>query len=187
MKRRSSFLSMTFVVLVFLIVSGCKKNDSSDDNQDNATYTVGQSYGGGIVFYVDGTGSHGLVAATSDQSTSCTWGCMGTNVPVAEDSTVGAGQANTSAIVSTCTSAGIAARICNDLTLNGYSDWFLPSKFELSLMYAQKSTITGFTNFGYWSSTQHGNGTAWVYYFNNGTSATANKSDAYRVRAIRAI
>jgi hypothetical protein len=30
---------------------------------------VGESYGGGIVFYVDAKGQHGLVAALSDQST----------------------------------------------------------------------------------------------------------------------
>ncbi len=29
---------------------------------------IGQSYQGGIVFYIDGTGHHGLIAATSDQS-----------------------------------------------------------------------------------------------------------------------
>jgi hypothetical protein len=192
MKRGICISSIAVSVLMLVLAFGCNKNDSNDDSDDTDTtaaplYTVGQSTGGGVVFYVDGTGNHGLVAATSDQSTSCTWGCMGTQISGAVDSVVGCGQTNTTAIITTCTAAGIAAKICSDLTLNSYSDWFLPSKLELALMYAQKSVIGGFSTYGYWSSTQFGNGTAWVQYFSNGSKSTANKGDAYRVRAIRAI
>jgi hypothetical protein len=151
-----------------------------------ATFTIGQDTLGGIVFYINGTGQHGLIAATSDQSASCQWGCMATTIPGANDSAVGTGQANTTAIVGTCTTTGIAAQICNALVTGGYSDWFLPSKLELSLMYTNKTAIGGFTTYGYWSSTQHGSGTAWVEYFSNGLKATANKNDAYHLRAVRA-
>lgn len=176
------YLFLIAVILLFLsIANSCKKKDSDD----SAQYTVGQSYGGGIVFYVDGTGTHGLIASTTDQSNTCVWGCVGTAVAVAEDSTVGAGQANTTAIVNTCTTMGIAAKVCNDLVLGGFSDWYLPSKLELELMYEQKAAIGGFTQYGYWSSTEHGNGTAWVEYFNTGTKATTMKSDGCHVRAIR--
>ena len=41
-------------------------------------YIIGQSYGGGIIFYIDGTGQHGLISATTDQSTGAPWGCSGT-------------------------------------------------------------------------------------------------------------
>ena len=34
----------------------------------NTTHTIGDSYGGGIVFYVYDGGQHGLIAATTDQS-----------------------------------------------------------------------------------------------------------------------
>mgnify|MGYP000362534882 CR=1 FL=1 len=41
----------------------CKKeNNSSEDN----SIQVGQTFGGGIIFYVDGSGKHGLVAASED-------------------------------------------------------------------------------------------------------------------------
>ncbi|MEI8102393.1 MAG: DUF1566 domain-containing protein [Chlorobium sp.] len=35
--------------------------------------TVGEKYGGGVVFYVDGTGEHGLIAAPIDYSTEMDW------------------------------------------------------------------------------------------------------------------
>ncbi|MEI7989244.1 MAG: hypothetical protein WCI88_09395, partial [Chloroflexota bacterium] len=36
--------------------------------------SIGLNYCGGIIFYIDGTGQHGLIAATSNQSGGA-WGC----------------------------------------------------------------------------------------------------------------
>ena len=41
-------------------------NGSSWETFAVATHFIGESYGGGIVFWVDATGQHGLIAATSD-------------------------------------------------------------------------------------------------------------------------
>jgi hypothetical protein len=82
------------------------------------TYTIGQAYGGGIIFYLDGTGLHGLISAPSDQGFAI-WGCFGTLIG-GTGAGIGTGQANTTIIVNGCNTAGIAARICNDLVLNGY-------------------------------------------------------------------
>jgi len=61
-----------------------------------------------------------------------------------------------------------AAKICYDLVLNGYDDWFLPSKDELNLMYEQKGVIGGFAGAYYWSSSEYFLNYAWSQYFYNG-------------------
>jgi hypothetical protein len=144
-----------------------------------------QPYQGGIIFYIDGTGLHGLIAATADQSTTVSWGCNGTTIG-GTSTAIGKGQANTTTIVNSCSTAGIAARICNDLVLNGYDDWFLPSKDELNLMYVQQTTIGGFTGPFYWSSSEYNSSHAWGQNFINGLPKSNNKSDVDYVRAVRA-
>ncbi len=147
--------------------------------------TIGMSFGGGIIFYIDGTGLHGLISATTDQSTSAQWGCYGTAIG-GTSTAIGTGQANTTAIVNGCSTAGIAARICNDLSLNGYDDWFLPSKDELNQMYAQKTAIGGFTNNLYWSSSEDSSNDAWGQGFGSGSQVNVSKNNYGYMRAVRA-
>jgi len=116
-------------------------------------YYIGQAYAGGIIFYVDSTGQHGLVAAPTDQSSDAEWGCYGTSIP-GTSSAIGTGAANTTLIVNGCSETGIAARICDDLVLNGYDDWFLPSDDEMSWMWYYRSIIGGFAYNDYWTSTE---------------------------------
>jgi hypothetical protein len=154
-------------------------------NINPTSFYIGQSYGGGIIFYIDGTGQHGLISATSDQSTTVQWGCYGTTIG-GTGTAIGTGQANTSAIVNGCTMAGIAARICNDLVLNGYDDWFLPSKDELHQMNLQKSVIGGFVGSFYWSSSEGDANGAWMERFFFDIQANIYKTATCLVRAVRA-
>ena len=127
-------------------------------------FTIGQSYGGGIIFYIDGSGQHGLIAAQADQSTNATWANYGYFIP-GTSIAFGTGQANTNAIVAGCGTPGIAARICDDLILNGYSDWFLPSKDELDQMYVHREIIGGFAGEPYWSSSGQDAVSSWIIRF----------------------
>jgi hypothetical protein len=149
------------------------------------SFAIGQTYGGGVIFWLDGTGQHGLISATSNQSTSAEWGCYGTTIGGTSTS-IGTGQANTTAIVNGCSTAGIAARICNDLVLNGYDDWFLPSKDELNQMYVQRTLIGGFTSAYHWSSSGFYANDAWAQYFGSGLQSYLNKGFGNFVRAVRA-
>lgn len=150
-------------------------------------FAIGQNYAGGIIFYIDGTWLHGLIAAASDQSigTGALWGCDGTSIP-GTSTTIGTGQANTTAIINGCGTAGIAARICDDLVLNGFTDWFLPSKDELNQIYLQRNVIGGFGNNYYWSSSEYDATMAWDQNFSSGSQYFGGKSNAAHVRAVRA-
>lgn len=144
---------------------------------------VGSFYQGGVVFYVDGNG-HGLIAATNDQSIGALWGCEGTSMTTLN--IVGTGLVNTETIYVSCPDANIAARICYDVDINGYTDWYLPSKDELDLIYQNQAAIGGFNNGLYWSSSQATPTTAHYKNFSNGTSSSNFKEGYfYRVRAIR--
>lgn len=174
-------------VLVTIITS-CKKKEEPATNTTTATtstLTIGKNYGGGVIFYLDNVGQHGLVAAGSDQSTGVEWGCDGVSIIGAQGTTVGTGDGNTMAIVAGCSTAFIAARICDDLILNGYSDWFLPSKDELNLMYEQKNVIGGFSLSDYWSSSDIDNNDAWAQIFADGTQVNSAKTSTGWVRSVR--
>jgi len=85
-----------------------------------------------------------------------------------------------------CNEAGIAARLCGDLVLGGYSDWYLPSKDELNQLYINKVAIGGFASNGYWSSTEANNLNAWEQRFNSWMLNNSSKDWNLFVRAVRA-
>ncbi len=159
--------------------------------QENFTTTAvlvtGINYEGGIIFYLDSTGMHGLVCANNDQATMAIWGCQGTIIPGANGTAIGTGLQNTLDILGTCTTSGIAADICDSLVLNGYGDWFLPSKEELKLMYTnlKSNGIGSFSNAPYWSSTEMTSAFAWEVIFNGGFTQGTGKNNNASVRAVR--
>jgi hypothetical protein len=158
-------------------------------------YSVGDTGpGGGIVFYDAGsTLSWGryleaAVSASSPSWTDATYVWSGnTNTLVGTSTAIGTGLANTNAIVAQNNTASRAATICRAYSGGGKSDWFLPSKDELNQLYAQKTTVGGFANDFYWSSSEDSATHAWTQSFSATTSQFgANKGNSYYVRPIRA-
>ncbi|MDB9910024.1 DUF1566 domain-containing protein [Flavobacteriales bacterium] len=176
------------------VVLGCTdaaapNYDPLANTDDGSCIAIGSTYQGGIVFWLDGNGG-GLIAAPTDQSSGAQWGCFGTNITGAGGTAIGTGTQNTIDIINAnCTFSNgspTAADICANLTLGGYSDWFLPSKDELNEMYLNKAAIGGFANDYYWSSTEYDSDDAWVQNFSDGYQVPTDKGIYDDVRAVRA-
>jgi len=157
---------------------------------------IGDTYQGGIIFYIDGSGQHGLIAAAQDQSNGIRWGDVILNgISTGATATAfGTGQANTDKIIAAQDAGDYAASLADNLVLNGYSDWFLPSRDELNLMYANigpgaaapLTNIGGFSSTWYWSSSEVYLNAAWLQHLENGLQHYDYKYYLYAVRAVRA-
>lgn len=186
------------------------------------TYAVGQSYGGGIIFFVYDNGQHGLIASPQDMqvpsvpTNTTTWSAVNgmnstpdlTSLGTYADG-IGGGMSNTMIITAlfgasigyTNTSGAYAALLCKGYssTMDGitYADWYLPSKYELNLMYQKRAFIGNLTADYYWTSTEGDFSPptpplpiytpyAWVQHMTMGDQTQALKSDNYmKTRAIR--
>ena len=162
----------------------------------NIPHYVGESYGGGIVFYITDGGAHGLIAAPTDQSSGIIWGPNYT-ITGATGTAIGTGLANTSTIITIQggTPTSYAAGLARAYNGGGYTNWYLPSKDELNLMYTKigkgasspNYNIGNFAPLYYWSSTEYNQNEPWTQEFNNGGQIYFSNLKSYPlyVRAIR--
>jgi uncharacterized repeat protein (TIGR02543 family) len=151
---------------------------------------------GGLIFYDKGIYSDGwryLEAAPSDESIHGLQWYNGTYTTIATGTAIGTGQANTTNIVTSQGAGSYAAQWCNDLTIGGFSDWFLPSKDELNQMYLnlRVAGVGGFDNANYWSSSEIDATRAWAQYFRTDNDPPGVQQAVYKeldplVRAVRA-
>ncbi len=191
---KTAFPFMFSLVILF----SCKK----DNSNTSSPKTIGDSYQGGKVAYIlqpgnpgyDANVQHGLIAAPGGQSTGIAWynGTFTTTGATAQ--AVGTGNANTNTIVASQGAGSYAAKLGADLVLDGYSDWYLPSREELNKLYENKVVIGGFStdpaNSTYWSSSEGvsltpPNNGAFHVYFITGQNGGANKNQTLFVRAVR--
>lgn len=172
------------------------------DCEGNINVQLGDEVFGGIIFYLGATNEHGLIAASEDLG-EFQWGCMYQKPPGITGG-IGSGYQNTLAIVDygcVTTGGGItAAQASLDADINGYSDWYLPSRDELVEMYntignSVGGNVGGFSQNIYWSSNMctsttgvddiGGSKSAWHIDFTDGSIDYSNKSSSFKVRPIR--
>ena len=154
---------------------------------------------GGLVFYVNpnyaADGWRYLEAAPFDQSAGAKWGCFRNGIQGARGTAVGTGKQNTADMVAACNEPQTAAALCANASINGFTGWFLPSRDELALVYANlKATgVADFgtrgiaDNFSYWTSTQQTTDMAnHIDFADLGRQHYDDKDFPRRVRAVRA-
>jgi len=178
-------LVMIFAAAVFFV------NDSTAQGK---TYRIGdKGPAGGWVFYDKGSSDGGwryLEAAPVDQSLEggIEWGCYDKSVPGAKGKAIGTGKSNTQSIIKSCGEEQTAAKLCTAYRGGGKSDWFLPSKDELDLMFKnlQAEDIGGLTVMFYWSSSEFDSSLSWMQGFASGDEDYMDKHCKLYVRAVRA-
>ena len=178
---------------------------NTDDGSCFYSFAIGHFYQGGIIFWLDNINGGGLIVSPSDIAFA-QWGCHDTLILGADSTAIGYGPQNTLDIINAGCSPthgafNTAAGSCDTLTLNGYSDWFLPSKDELNQIYVNRYAIetTAIANggssfsFTYWSSTEAPDdpniwlSLAWSQSFGyNGMQLESSKRNTNHVRAVRA-
>ena len=166
------------------------------------SYEVGDETEGGIVFYVDSTGQHGLVLAIQDIEGTYEWGCFDEDVEGADGQAIGTGYQNTLDILNQgCTTENgdiSATQAVLGLESEGYNDWYLPSMIELLEIYNTliDAPITSHTeanlillnlnNSSYWTSSEGGSQQSWYLDLSNSAFITGyDKSQSCSIRPIR--
>jgi hypothetical protein len=148
-------------------------------------HSPGEYYGGGIVFHVDSSLEHGLIAAfedgTYDGHREIPWGCHGLQLSSGNRATSKSnGMLNTLAIVKDCDWEETAARYCHNLEIEAgsitFDDWYLPALNELDLLYKHREIVGNLDGEYYWSSTTQSTIGARVINFYDGSHHGANRN-----------
>jgi hypothetical protein len=155
-------------------------------------YAIGD-YGpaGGRIFYVKEHYTEGwryLECASADVGT-MQWGLNGTDLS-GTGTQVGTGKQNTQILFERMYQTGErnrAAQLCVVYNEGGYSDWFLPSRNELDLIFRnlQSDSYVTLTDNYYWSSSQYDATSSWCQKFQDGSQGYGNKNYTFCVRPIR--
>ena len=118
-------------------MSGIQQMLTGGTYKPAAPTTIGQAFGGGfyagkISTTADGEATHYLIVApkASGQNPSRTWGTSG----VTGITSVIDGPTN-SAELAALGADYQAAKFCEDLNIGDYTDWYLPAKNELEVLY----------------------------------------------------
>jgi len=168
------------------------------DGNELPEYQVGDFAEGGIVFYVNETGEHGLVAAVEDLGL-FEWGCYEEEVNGADETSIGTGYQNTlDIVIQGCVTQNggmTAAQAALEAEVNGYSDWYLPSKDELAELINTVGQGGAESNGGaagnfytlsrYWSSSEKNIWHSWYIFYNVNDIYYDQKFRTDKVRPIR--
>lgn len=109
-------------------VTVTSKYGQDSTSADVELFTLGEKKYGGVIFHVNADG-HGYVAAQNAVTSILSWGCDNYRIGVT-DTAMGKGLTNTQSIIDSCGNTTIAY-YASQLSINGFTGWYLPSVVEL--------------------------------------------------------
>ena len=137
-------------------------------------YYIGQEFGGGIIFYIDNSGRHGLIVSTINVGPpdGTFWDGGQSIVTNATGTAIGTGKSNSTILYNLVLQPNNpypAVTFCKEYSGGGNNDWFLPSLDELFLLYQRRDVSDNLGNiYSYWSSTEYNQDRAYIVDFNTG-------------------
>jgi hypothetical protein len=152
---KSSYRLAALIILISININILSAQTGASTN----TYEIGESYRGGIIFYVTPNGRHGLIAETQDQG-KCSF-------------------YNAQDYISTSSNHSREGQ--------KFTDWRLPSTNELNILYENISSIGGFKGILYWSNQNYGDDRAYALNLKFGTKKDWKKDNVFNIRAVRTI
>ena len=161
----------------------------------------GKSYQSGIIFFYDTLLQRGMVMSEQDlhyaydqKATKIFWNCVG-QVTGATATEIWSGEKNTQIIVGAQCKLYEAevkkwllgpADLCTNYEVGGFTDWYLPSRDELNLVYLHliKPGRYKLPQTLYWTSSEKNENFAWIQYMPDGGQAYYIKYYNHYVRAV---
>lgn len=129
-----------------------------------------------------------LAEKAEGQNNSLQW--KTSNNTTAGTASVTNGPANLAGMVAAGIALHPAGQFCNNLTIGGFTDWYLPAKDELNVIYTNRTAISGGDAIDMdatwcWSSSEYTASHAWSQRFSDGGANFLVKASIFRVRAVR--
>lgn len=203
MKKKVVGLLVVALFAFIAVLVSCNKEPDVDSSLNSKVGTLGPA--GGYIFYDcdadnDETTNDGLTssvcgwryleAGKSDLGNGTTykltWG-PNTNDVYGTKLGIGEGKSNTNILKGKGIDSFPAAKACVEYNGGGKTDWFLPSKDELNLMYENlaKKNLDSSLSKTYWSSSE-GQSNSWVQSLDTGSQTGYSRGVyEYYVRPVR--
>lgn len=174
---------------VFTIIVYDENRSNTSDVEVESLLRLGDKYCGGIIFSLSYNGKKGLIATEEDLEHNNTftfqWGPSDKYLTATSDYD---GKTNTD-LMSSSSIEGQAGYPFKSININGYDDWYIPSKNELTTLKENKDIVGGFSNDSnisrYWSSTELSESHAFALNFSALMGTSVSKHYSYRIRPIR--
>jgi len=202
----TSLFRIWLMLILFIGVGlvSCSEDETPEPNHP----PIGSEMEGGVLAYVFTSADagyvagevHGIIVSSEDLNTNPQWGCRGTEVG-GTSREIGSGRGNTSMVAAfhdnlpdyynnprQCHNANdgtVAAKLAEDAVINGYSDWFIPTRDEALVLFENREQLGGFSNEDYWSSCESNRQNACAMSFVTGATFSASKESHKKIRLIR--